>query len=510
MSCSMLQSFLLVLILCVITTRAQDAAQEGVTFTTSTHRLYYVPSINDIAYDAVGVPAADFQDVNAYELQNSLGVRVKVIAQGATLVELSTWDGAKRTNYLWDNIEGGTYYGENTNNFPLKRGMIVNGGARFTAVAPEHGLYYDTDWDVSVDIAQPDQKSIVLSIVDNEENRNRAANTAPPYPTNQEKVLGLSNGQFSRGDGADMSRYPTTDMKFSLFVTLRDDEDFVRLRMAVTNPDETEPKWGEAWLPMFFPISEDSTILSRQKQRWRRDSWCLDAETPNVVDWADYEFLHKPLQWPMGCIFYDVPSMQGNYHGVTTVPAEGKGVVYYTAGNSDHYTKLWSWGMRGAEGNDLVGRPASNYYEPWSGGTSFAFFQTRAFQPQTELSWEIAILPIAGGLTTDKGIDELNAFVEGHIQERMNQLSDLQPHEIRNSVSNELIYRGGGGGGSGTSNSTSPSIPVAEEQDPTATTVAGITAETSAAAAAASSSLLDATTRAALFLLSSFMLMVGF
>jgi hypothetical protein len=498
---------LLLLLLCVVVASAQD--QEGVTFTTSTHRLYYVPSVNDIPYDAVGVPATDFQDVNAYELQNSKGVKVKVMAQGATMVELSLLDadGVSRTNYLWDNIEGGTYYGENTNNFPLRRGMIINGGVRFTAVAAEHGLYYDTDWDVSVDIAQANEKSIVLSIVDNEENRNRAANNVPAYPTNQAKVPGFSNGQFSR-DGSDMTKYPTTDMEFKLFITLRDDEDFVRLRMSVTNPDETAAKWGEAWLPMTFPIQEESTILSRQKQRWRRDSWCLDAETPNVVDWADYEFLHKPLQWPMGCIFYDLPSMEGNYHGVTTVPAEGKGVVYYTPETSEHYTKIWSWGKPGDVGNvgnGLVGRPVSNFYEPWSGSTSFAFFQTRAFQPQTELSWEIAILPIAGGLTSDKSVDALNDFVEGHIKERMNQLGDIQRHEIRNSVSKELLHVGGGSSSSSSGSGTA-AIPVAEQQDPT---VAGITAETSAAAAS-SPLLYGATTRTVLFLLSSIILMAGF
>lgn len=348
-----------------------DAGANTVTYRASTHRLYYVPSVNDIDYAAVGVPAADYKDVPAHELENNRGVRVKAIAQGATLVELSVPDGGngdggagERTNYLWDNIEGATYYGANTNNFPLRRGMIVNGGVRFTAVAPEHGLYYDIDWDLSVDDSNPDgEKSIVLSIVDSPENRNRARDHVPDKPANSAaKATGFSSGQFSV-DGNDMSRYPTTGMEFRLTVTLRSDEDFVRLKMSVTNNDAAgEAQWGEAWLAMTFPITEESTILSRQKLRWRRDNWCLDRETPNVVVWADYPFLRKPLHWPAGCIFYDIPSMEGNFHGVTT--AGGKGVVYYSPEESEHYTKVWSWGKRGADGNDLEGRPASDYYEP--------------------------------------------------------------------------------------------------------------------------------------------------
>jgi hypothetical protein len=93
---------------------------------------------------------------HAYELENSQGVNVEVIAQGATMFDLSLLDetgSATRTNFLRDNIERSTYFGENTDNFSRKRGMIVNGGVRFTAVAPIHGLCYDTDWDVSVNIA---------------------------------------------------------------------------------------------------------------------------------------------------------------------------------------------------------------------------------------------------------------------------------------------------------------------------------------------------------------------
>jgi len=404
---------------------------DGVSYRTSTHRLYYVPSVADINYAAVGVPSDDFQDAPAHELENNRAVKIKAIAQGGTLVELSL----NGTNYLWDNIEGATYYGDNTNNFPLRRGMIVNGGVRFTAVAPEHGLYYDIDWDVSIEDSDPNEKSIVLSIVDDEETRERARNLVPDKPARADRATGFSSGQFSR-DGGEMTKYPTTDMEFKFTITLRSDEDFVRLRMSVTNPDPMDAKWGEAWLPMTFPINDDSVILSPQQQRWRGVNWCMDDVTPNVVEWEDYPFLHRPLDWPMGCIFYDIPSMGGNFHGITTNSAKGEGVVYYSPEESAHYTKIWSWGKQG-DGNSLEGRPASDYYEPWSGATNFAFFQTSAFEPQTVLSWQIAILPISGGLTSQSK-EELLGVVETHIDERMDQLGDIKGVKTISTRSEEL------------------------------------------------------------------------
>jgi hypothetical protein len=194
--------------------------------------------------------------------------------------------------------------------------------------------------------------------------------------------------------------------------------------MSVTN-DSADPKWAEAWLPMFFPITKDSIILSKQQQRWRRDNWCLENVTPNMVEWEDYPFLHKPLDWPMGCILYDFPSSDGRFHGVTTNPAEGKGVVYYMVEDTAHYTKLWTWGDRQGEGNDLVGRPASDYYEPWSGVTNFAFFQTYQFEPQSEVFWELAILPITEGLTSTNTV-ELLSVVDAHIDERIDKLGSLK------------------------------------------------------------------------------------
>ena len=191
---------------------------------------------------------------------------------------------------------------------------------------------------------------------------------------------------------------------------------------------------------MTFPIDADSVILSPQQQRWRGVNWCLDDVTPNVVDWEDYPFLQRPLDWPMGCIFYDIPSLDGNFHGVTTNSATGEGVVYYSPEETPHYTKIWSWGKQGLDGNNLEGRPASDYYEPWSGATNFAFFQTSAFEPQTELSWQIAILPIAGGLlSSQSSTEELHGVVETHIDERMDQLGDIRGVQIRSTISGEEL-----------------------------------------------------------------------
>lgn len=412
----------------------------GVTYTPSTHRLYYVPSIDDIDYNAVGVPANDFMDVPAFQLENNKGVKIKAMAKGANMVELSL-DG---NNFVWENIEGACYYGAGTNNFPLQRGLVLNGGIRFAAVTAEHGLYYDIDWDVTVDYSNPDEKSIIFLMVDNEENRERAKNHIPKKPANAKPanakptpVPGFSSGQYNHLDidGKEtegfMTRYPTTNMDFRYKITLRKDEDFVRLKMSVKN-EEATPKIGEAWLPMTFPITGDSTILSHQELRWRRDNWCFDYMTPNIVKWDDYPIFDKPLDWPTGGIFYYFPRKNGRFHGVTTNPEEGKGVVYYAPDDITkpaHYTKMWSWGKKSESGGGAssltAGRPASEYYEPWSSGVNFAFFQTKQFEPMEEVSWEVAVLPITEGLTSpDK--KKLLEVVDAKIDERMDKLGDIQ------------------------------------------------------------------------------------
>merc|ERR1719174_1969906 len=112
--------------------------------------------------------------VPAWKLTNDVGMSVTVIQQGACAVKVEK--GGK--NYLWENKAtkegdpptGACYYGENTNNFPLKRGLILHGGIRAAAVTAEHGLYYDTEWPITFEeSADGKSKTIVFQITDDEE-----------------------------------------------------------------------------------------------------------------------------------------------------------------------------------------------------------------------------------------------------------------------------------------------------------------------------------------------------
>jgi hypothetical protein len=350
------------------------------------------------------------------------------MARGANMVALNISD----TKYVWENIEGATYYGRNSSNFPYQRGLALNGGVRFAAVCAEHGLYYDMDWEMSSS-EQPTSKSVIFTIEDNEVNRqlasvdrvdylNEATNPTTPHPP------GFSYNAFSKfsQEQVGMSKYPTTNMVYKFNITLGENEDFVRLRMSVENSMDV-PHQAEAWLPMTFPIDTQSKILSHQSMRWRRDEWCFE-DLPNMVTWQDYaDTFDTCLKWPTGGIFYDFPRKEGLFHGVVTDSTAGTGVVYVcpdevATGGLPHYTKMWSWGDKDAflngGGNALTqGRPASEYYEPWSSGTNFAFFQTSTFEPKKEYSWEIAILPITGGLI-DEDTSELLKKVDAEIASR--------------------------------------------------------------------------------------------
>lgn len=389
---------------------------EGVTIKDIKHELFFVDSINDI--DA-GKPQRS-ELVDALELTNIRGVSVKCMAQGGNMVGLTLGD----TNYIWDNVEGACYYGPESDAFPLKRGLILHGGVRFAAICAEHGLYYDTDWDMtSTSSADGTEKSIVLKIQDTQENRDKAAHgptgKASDHP-------GLSSGPFGRIDvEGPLSKYPVTDMIYTYTVTLREDEDFVRLNMKVENPTD-ETHHAEAWLPMTFPIDEDSHILSDQDKRWRRDEWCF-PEVANIVDWKsnDMKDFNKPLDWPTSGIFYDYPSMDGTFHGVTT-DQPGKGIFYVAPDTTPHFTKMWSWGDKKTFDRQKeiekqpplgAGRPYTEYYEPWSSGFNFAFFQTSQFEPKMSYSWEIALLPIESGLDGDDN-EKLKDVVRGEINKR--------------------------------------------------------------------------------------------
>merc|ERR1719223_2163383 len=154
-------------------------------------------------------------------------------------------------NYLWNNKEGACYYGPGTSDFPMTRGLILHGGIRLTAVCPEHGLYYDSDWDLNFEVSPSgDEASLIFSIQDTAENRE------------------LLNDPFSvNGFGTEpMSNYPLTDANFIFKVTLRKGEKFLRTTCTVENTTN-EPIQAEAWLPQTWPITEHSQIISHQKKR---------------------------------------------------------------------------------------------------------------------------------------------------------------------------------------------------------------------------------------------------
>ena len=403
----------------------------AVTLEETTHTLYYIPSVNDIDYNRTGNRPDTYEVVPAWQLSNDMSVKVMAMARGANMVALNVSD----TKYVWENIEGAVYYGSDTNNFPYRRGLSLNGGVRFAAGTAEHGLYYDSEWDVSFS-TQEKSKSIIFTIDDTEENRQHAANEIPTIMDAIAKpsvplLQGFSSGEFSNSSSP-MSKYPTTNMRYTLNITLAEDEDFVRLHMSVKNFDDYA-KNAEAWLPMTFPIDTESVILDRQDRRWRRDNWCFQ-DLPNMVVWDEYKLFHKCLDWPTGGIFYDFPELNGRFHGVVTDSAAGRGAVYVVPekkeGDLPHYTKMWSWGnkenfVQGGGSALTQGRPASEYYEPWSSGSNFAFFNNARFDAKTDQSWEIAILPITSGLA-GKSKDEMLDYVDKEIAKRPG-LQKLEP-----------------------------------------------------------------------------------
>ena len=386
-------------------TKAKATKSSGVSFTETTHTLYFVDSLERIDN---GKPDSS-KVVPAYQLTNNKGVTVTAMAQGGNMVQLNL----NGVDYVWDNKEGAVYYGANTNAFPLTRGLILHGGIRFAAVTAEHGLYYDTDWTMTTE-GNDQERSIILTIQDTEESRKKVND---PFSVGQYNAAGI--------DGR-MTNYPVTNMIFTYKITLRENEDFVRLSMTVDNPTD-KMAHGEAWLPMTFPITKDSFILDEQPLRWRRDGWVFPWMA-SMVNWNNSTFF-KPLDWPSSGIFYDFPHKAGQFHGVVIDPEAGRGVVYVAPEKTPHYTKMWSWGDKANFHRDTAdslaaGRPYSEYYEPWSSGFNFGFFQTSEFQAKTRYSWEVAILPIESGLTAQDR-DQLAAVVRSEIAKRSN-LSSIQ------------------------------------------------------------------------------------
>jgi len=353
------------------------------------HELAYVQAIRNIENGPIST-----RKVPAFTLKNNAGIEVKAMAQGGCMVQLKK----NGQEYIWDNREGAVYYGEGANAFPLDRGLILHGGVRFAAVTAEHGLYYDTPWKMEMkeNDTKGESKSIVLSIVDTQEQRDALRDA-------------LSVGQFNRPGGQGrLSKYPVTNLEFQYKITLNANESFVRLKMSVVNNTDDDAI-AEAWLPMTFPIDENSQIICKQRKRWRRDEW-VSPEQPNIVDFENSDYLNYPLKWEKSGIYYDWPYMDGHYHAVNY---KGRGCAYVVPDQTHpHFMKLWSWGNRNnftrepirSDDPDRIskvlaqGRPKKEYYEPWGSAFNFAFFQTAEFKAKTTYSWEAMILPIESGL----------------------------------------------------------------------------------------------------------------
>jgi hypothetical protein len=110
-------------------------------------------------------------------------INLKAMSCGANMVALNVSD----IRYVWENLEGAVYYGADTSNFPNRRGLGLNGGVRFAAVCAEHGLDYDSEWEVSFSdqttVEGKLSKSVIFALVDHEERLQYAGETIPDIMT---------------------------------------------------------------------------------------------------------------------------------------------------------------------------------------------------------------------------------------------------------------------------------------------------------------------------------------
>jgi len=418
-------------------TATDEPSSSKVTLEETTYKLAFVDSPAQINTGPV-----TYEEVPAWRLTNDVGISVTVMRQGACAVEILK-DGK---NYLWENKQtnpdepetGATYYGADSNNFPLKRGLILHGGIRAAAVTAEHGLYFDTEWPITFE-ASDDGKSqtIIFQLTDDDEQRAKIARADDP-PGNPVTPGPFSVGPFAQPkeinvEGWDviepMSLYPTTNCIFTARITLRAGEEFVRFKMSVENPTAKDAL-GEAWFPQTYPITTKSKIISPQRMRWKRDGWCF-PDVAQLLPWMESKFVN-PSQWPTSGIFYDFPSKDGAYHAISAGDDAGAGCACVTRDEPDEpqFTKLWSWGKKSSDpvGGGLDdGRPATEYYEPWASGFNFAFFQRAQFAAESTSSFEMAVLPIDKGLSPDKSDKQLRETVEAAVTSAGIQLEPTQP-----------------------------------------------------------------------------------
>lgn len=447
-----------------------------VKISTAEKKLTYVETIEKIESG----PISGEETVDAWVLENE-HLAIKGVLLGGNLMGFV--DKATEKEYLWLNKEGAVGYGAESSAFPLQRGLFLHGGIRMAAVTAEHGLYYDTDWDLDFEVSSSGKEaSLIFSIQDTAEARKQLNDP-------------LSKKGFSSWGPEAMSNYPVTDAIFTFKVTLKAGEKFLRTECTVENT-RVEPIQAEAWMPQTWPITEDSQIISHQKKRrikggngaYVTDNWTmkemitekytamdmgLDADRnltqyngsapyttkgkegpkdgwvvpfppsqlgptqwmkENLEDryWGKMD-LNYPLQWPSGDggILYDYPFMDGNYHAVSF--GDGRGVAYVSAEgseNSPRFTKMWSWGSKKFFNREeaakkdpplAAGRPVTEYYEPWASAFNSAFFELYQFPPGKS-SWTARFVPITGGLEPGKKQHVLREVVDEAVKEAVRSL----------------------------------------------------------------------------------------
>lgn len=428
----------------------------------SVKELTYVEDIFHI--DSGPISAREV--VKAWTLENEF-LSIKGVLMGGNLMGFV--DKETGEEYLWLNKEGAVGYGPNSNAFPLTRGLFLHGGIRMAAVTAEHGLYYDTEWDLDFEVSKNgDEASLTFTIKDDAEARELLQDP-------------LSTGGFSSWAAEPMKNYPVTNANFIFKVTLRKGEKFLRTECTVENTTDG-PIQAEAWMPQTWPITEESQIISHQKKRrikgqsgaYVTDSWVMtemindkfvptdmglvgennipqyDGTVPYTTDGKEgpkngwvinyppapldgITDLNHPLQWPSaaGGILYDYPTMDGNYHAVSF--GDGRGVAYVAAESTPekpNFTKMWSWGnpkvfdrVEAANKDPplAAGRPKTEYYEPWASGFNSAFFELYQFPPGKK-SWEARFVPIAGGLDADKKQHQLREVVDKAVVDAVKSL----------------------------------------------------------------------------------------
>lgn len=432
--------------------------------------LTYVQDINHIDTG----PISGREVVKAWVLENEF-LSIKGVLLGGNL--MGFFDKETQKEYLWLNKEGAVGYGANSNSFPLKRGLFLHGGVRMGAVTAEHGLYYDTEWDIDFEVSQSgDSASLIFSIQDTDEAR-RLLNDP------------LSTGGFSSWEPEPMKNYPTTNANFIFKVTLKKGEKFLRTECTVQNTTD-ETIQCEAWMPQTWPITKESQIISHQKKRrikgqngaFVTDTWVLNEMMNDKFKVADMGLdpdsnlpiyngsapfttegkgpkdgwiipfppsaittemsgpmdLNYPLQWPSagGGILYDYPYMDGNYHAISYGDGDGRGMAYVakeSTPENPHFTKMWSWGNpalfnreEAAKKNPplAAGRPKTEYYESWASGFNSAFFELYQFPANSKKSWEARLVPIVKGLDTDKEQHKLREVVDKAVVGAVKSLHD--------------------------------------------------------------------------------------